>query len=268
MDASRQALGAARRIVSRVADTSWEGVAGWYDDLLKGADTYQEKVILPNLLRLIPPTGGKRVIDIACGQGFFSRAYAAGGAEVLGVDLSPELIKLARAHESRGLHFAVSSASAIKAGAGAFDAALLILALQNIKEMPETLAEAARILKPGGALAIVLNHPAFRIPSASSWGWDEATNVQYRRMDRYGTAFSIKIDMAPGAKAGVKKAYTTSFHRPLQDYVKALTKVGFSIAGLEEWISHRHSGPGPRAAAEDAARKEFPLFLAIVARKG
>ncbi len=247
--------------------TSWEPVAQWYDEMLAGSDTYQAKVILPNLLRILPPAG-KRIIDIACGQGFFSHAYASAGASVLGVDISPELVKRARERGVGGARFEVAPASNLKPVPGnSFDGAMIVLALQNIKEMPETLREASRILVAGGTLVLVLNHPCFRIPKASAWGYDETAKMQYRRVERYGTSFSADIDMAPGARGKKPTARTVSFHRPLQEYVKVLAGAGFAVVGLEEWISHRRSEPGPRAKAEDAARKEFPLFLTIVARK-
>src|SRR3989344_5462961 len=87
--------------------TSWEPVAEWYGKLLAGEDPYQAKVILSNLLRLLPPQG-KRVIDIACGQGFFSKYFADQGAEVLGVDISSELISIARQNASPRLRFEVA----------------------------------------------------------------------------------------------------------------------------------------------------------------
>ena len=71
--------------------------------------------------------------------------------------------------------------------------------------------------------------------------------------------------MTPGKQGG--KEFTVSFHRSLQDYAKALRAGGFAIIRIEEWISHRESQPGPRAVAENAARKEFPLFLAFEAIK-
>lgn len=258
--------------VKSVNQTSWEPVAGWYDEMLAGNDTYQAKVILPNLLRLVPPKG-KRIIDIACGQGFFSLAFAENGANVLGIDISKELIELARKHAPANLRFEVSSADKIvSAEDNNFDAALIVLALQNIKEMNGTLSEASRVLKNDGTLALVLNHPCFRIPKESAWGYDENKKVQYRRIDKYGRPFAVEIDMTPGVNQGVNqgasaKIYTKSFHRPLQDYFKALSASGFRVSGLEEWISHKQSSPGPRASAEDSARKEFPMFLAIVARK-
>ncbi len=247
--------------------TSWGPVASWYDEMLGGNDTYQLKVILPNLLRLLPPRG-MRIIDIACGQGFFSKMYADAGATVLGTDISPELIAYAKKYEGKNLRFSVAPAEALTpAVSGSFDGALIVLALQNIKEMSQSLKEASRVLVNGGALVIVLNHPCFRILKASAWGYDEMEGIQYRRIDAYGTPFSIKVDMTPGKKAGNAKIHTVSFHRPLQEYFKALSGAGFSVVGLEEWISHKQSERGPRAKAEDTARKEFPMFLTIVARK-
>ena len=73
-------------------DTSWGNVADWYDEVVKGDDSYQKKVILPNILRLVTPRKGLRVLDLACGQGFFSHEMAKAGAEVVGVDISKELI--------------------------------------------------------------------------------------------------------------------------------------------------------------------------------
>jgi hypothetical protein len=53
----------------------------------------------------------------------------------------------------------------------------------------------------------------------------------------------------------------------LQFYFKALRKAGFLVSRLEEWNSQKKSQPGPRADAENRARKEFPLFLALEAVK-
>jgi hypothetical protein len=52
----------------------------------------------------------------------------------------------------------------------------------------------------------------------------------------------------------------------LEKYVQALTGAGLVIDGLEEWISNKESRPGKRAKAENRARREIPLFLAIRAR--
>ncbi|MEK7110640.1 MAG: SAM-dependent methyltransferase, partial [Patescibacteria group bacterium] len=115
-----------------------------------------------------------------------------------------------------------------------------------------------------GRLILVMNHPAFRIPGETSWGWDEAAEQQYRRVDGYLSEARAKIEMHPGKKNG---EHTISFHRPLQVYAKALVKSGFAITRIEEWISPKTSSPGPRAKEEDRIRKEIPMFLCLEAKK-
>lgn len=261
--------GGARVAHARVAkphSSSWGHVAEWYNDVLEtGNDTYQQQVILPNLLRILEPLSGKKVVDIGCGQGFFSRALAQRGAEVMGCDIAPELIDFARAAHTPHTRFEVAPADDLTPiSSGMYDSAICTLALQNIKNVNGAIAEAARVLTDGGTFIIVLNHPAFRIPKSSSWLWDEHAHVQARRIDRYMSEQEIPIDMHPGSR---NTRSTISYHRPLQVYVKTLVKHGFVITGVEEWISHKHSQPGPRAAAEDTARKEFPMFMMLSARK-
>jgi ubiquinone/menaquinone biosynthesis C-methylase UbiE len=246
-------------------DTSWDKVASWYDGLLAGDGTYQKDLILPNLLRLMHIRRGDAVLDLACGQGFFAREFYKLGARVTGADVSRKLIDIARQNSPKDIAFHVAPASELAFLKDAsMDKIAIVLALQNIEEVADGLRECFRVLGKGGELYIVLNHPAFRIPKASSWGWDEAAGMQYRRVDAYLSEAKIEIQMHPGDKPG---EHTISFHRPLQYYFKALNKAGFAVSLLEEWNSNRKSEPGPRAKAEDKARKEIPLFLCLVATK-
>ncbi|MDO8504844.1 MAG: class I SAM-dependent methyltransferase [Candidatus Liptonbacteria bacterium] len=275
--------------MQKQSKTSWGGVADWYEKLLSGEGTYQKQVILPNLLRLMDIKPGDNVLDLACGPGFFSKEFIAKGAKVLGVDISEELIKVARESVPGG-EFKVSSAEFLPfIKNSSMDKAVIVLALQNIEKANLVLAECARVLKPGGTLHLVLNHPAFRNPKVTSWGWDLSTGstsspqagfpreysgqagqvkkdggVQYRRVDEYLSESKTKIQMHPG---DAPEVHTISFHRPLQYYFKLLGKAGFAVTRLEEWNSNRKSEPGPRAKAEDVARKEIPLFLYIEAIK-
>jgi hypothetical protein len=74
--------------------------------------------------------------------------------------------------------------------------------------------------------------------------------------------------MNPAQAAEGKPAVTTvTWHRPIEVYVQAFASAGLLIDALEEWPSHRVSEPGPRAAEEDRARREIPMFLALRARK-
>jgi ubiquinone/menaquinone biosynthesis C-methylase UbiE len=240
-------------------DTSWGNVAGWYDDLLStDSDSYQSQVILPNLLRLMEPLKGQAVLDLACGSGFFSEKFAAQGAHVIGVDISKELIALAK-KKYPSIDFIISSAddlSHIKDHS--IDKISIVLAIQNIEHVKNMLLECARVLTPSGRIFIVMNHPVFRNPKETHWGFDEENKKQYRRIDSYLTESKKIIEMHPGKK---HKAETVSFHRPLQYYAKLLTNAGFVISRLEEWISHKKSEPGPRQMEENRTRKEIPLFL-------
>ncbi len=249
--------------------TSWGEVADWYNDLLENSeDSYQKNVITPNLIRLVDPKPDMTVLDLACGQGYFSFAFAQTGAKVIGCDISKELIDFAKSkaikEKNGNVEFYVTSSDKL-----AFiqdktvDLITIVLAIQNIENIVGTFAECSRVLKPDGKLFVVLNHPSFRIPQQSSWEWDEKNAKQYRRIDSYMSEQRIEIDMTPGEKEQSKKRTTISFHRPLQQYVKALAKAGFSIKRLEEWISHKKSQDGPRSAEEDRTRKEIPMFMCL-----
>ena len=248
--------------------TSWGKVSEWYHELLSSGDTYQEKVILPNLLRVADFKKGERVLDVACGEGYFTRALAKTGAHMTGADISPELISVAKKFSPQINFFTAHIERLFFAKDNSFDAAVCVLGLQNIEHMKEGIKEISRVLKPRGRFVVVLNHPCFRIPKRSSWDFDEQKGIQYRRIDGYLSESRETIDMQPGRTAsGKKSSVTYSFHRPLQVYAKAFFAAGFSLTKFEEWNSHKKSERGPRAKAEDRARKEFPLFSCVVAEK-
>ncbi len=245
--------------------TSWGGVAHWYDKLLQSDDTYQARVILPNILRAMAVKKNERVLDLGCGQGFFSRAFFEEGAVVTGVDLSKELIAIAKKDSPKEVQFLASSADDLsRFPDGSFDKVAVILAVQNMEAPHKVFKECMRVLKKEGLLYIVINHPAFRVPKDSDWGYDEEKKVQYRRVDKYLSESKVVIEMNPCKKLG---ATTVSFHRPLQYFFKTLANSGFVVARLEEWISHKESENGPRKTAEDQARKEIPIFMMIEAVK-
>ncbi len=250
-------------------NTSWGKVAGWYNKLLEeGEDTYQEKLIKPNLLRILNLKSGEEILDVGCGQGYFARELGKAGSKVIGVDLGNELIKIAKELAGKNEKYLVMSAENLTGLADKrFDVVICILALQNIKNLQAAVLEMARVLKPGGRMVIVMNHPAFRVPTASSWGFDEQNKVQYRRVDAYMSEISQAVDMTQGVKDIKKKTFTWSFHHPLQVYFKTFAKAGLCTVRLEEWTSHKVSDKGGRKAAEDKARKEIPLFMCLELKK-
>lgn len=245
--------------------TGWGSVAGEYKDSFLSDGSYHSEVILPNLLRVAAPERGKKMLEVGCGDGYFVHAFAAAGAEAEGSDVAAAMIAAAKEKYPSARFYTASADNLSFAKSGLYDAVVCVLALQNIENLNGALSEASRVLKVGGEFIAVLNHPAFRIPKRSSWGFDEEKDIQFRRLDGYLSEHAEEIDMDPGKKEG--KRTTVSFHRPLQVYFKALAKNGFGVIGFEEWISNRQSQPGPRQKAEDQSRKEFPLFLMLKAKK-
>ena len=246
----------------------WQNVARWYSQDLEGPDTFQEQVVFPGVIRRLAPRAGAESRALACGDGSFDVLLTAAKARVVGFDAAPALIERARRRSLPGAEFLVGDArhfpDALRARR--FDGAVCVLAIQNIKEMEAVFREAAAALRPGAPFVLVLNHPAFRVPRQSEWGWDEVKKTEYRRLDRYLTPLDIPILMNPGRRGG-RPVTTMSYHRPLGGYFAALAAAGFAVDALEEWASHHESRPGKRAKAENRARAEFPLFLALRARR-
>ncbi len=272
--------GAREDHVPEPSNLGWDQVAGWYDDLItSGSSDHHERTVIPGVERLLDLQPRERVLDIACGQGVLldqlSRSPDHG--ELVGVDASPALIEAGvrvLGDEARLIVGDARRLPEVLAGHGLapFDAAACVLALMNIDDLGGVCRGIAAALRPGGRFVAVILHPAFRAPQTTAWGWttDGRTGaaVQFRRVDRYMTERASDIVMNPGkAAAGQAPVTTTTHHRPIGTYVSALGAAGLPVDTIEEWVSGRSSEPGPRAEAENIARAEIPMFLALRARK-
>ncbi|MBT5551156.1 MAG: class I SAM-dependent methyltransferase [Nitrospina sp.] len=245
--------------------TLWDQASRWYDSLVGGQGTdFQKDIIMPGVFRLLEVTKKDRVLDLACGQGVFSRFLSKKGIHVEGLDSSSELLKHARARSGPSIRYHVGDAGDAKNfKENLFDGIACLMAIQNIEKMDLLLKSAARWLKPGKCFVVVMTHPCFRIPRQSHWGWDDEKKLEYRRVDHYQTEMAVPILTPPFADP---ESFTLTYHRPMQSYVSALVQAGFCVDAMEEWISNKNSLPGKRSKAENRARKEIPLFLALRAR--
>ncbi|RDS86212.1 class I SAM-dependent methyltransferase [Dyella psychrodurans] len=97
-------------------------------------------------VKLLDPQAGERVLDIGCGDGYLTKKIAAGGAQLVGIDYSPELASAARA---RGLEVHVLSAEVMEFD-NEFDAAFSNAALHWMLNAKALVAGVERALKPGG----------------------------------------------------------------------------------------------------------------------
>lgn len=246
-------------------DTSWDSQANWYNRLVgDDGSSYHKEVILPKTLKLLQPVKNKRILDLGCGQGVFSRWLAKTGAKPVGVDLSNQLIQLAKSYEKHNqlaIDYYVADACNLppKLKQGQFDSAVSVLSLGNMESFQQFFIEAKAATKAKSNLVIVVMHPCFRIPRQSHWQFDEDKKLQYRRVDRYLSSLSIPIITHPGKD---KADYTTMFHRPISAVIQAASNAGWLLKSFDEWTSNRIS-KGAKAKSENRARQEFPLFAAF-----
>jgi ubiquinone/menaquinone biosynthesis C-methylase UbiE len=257
-------MSARRRQRGLVASTSWDRVAAWYDGWV-GAEgsKHHRQLAIPHLLRLLDPRPGERVLDVGCGQGVLAPAITSAHATYVGVDASPRLLATARKRHSAEGVFVLADAAKLGAASdlpsGCFDAVAFLLSIQDMDPLDEVLRAAAQVLRPGGRLVLLMTHPCFRVPRQSGWGWDQARRLRYRRVDRYLGTIAVPMKSLKGRN----RTPTSSFHRPLEAYFNGLSKAGLLVERVDEI-----PGLAPRGTeADERARQEIPLFMAIRARK-
>ncbi|KUL34374.1 ToxA protein [Streptomyces sp. NRRL F-4489] len=135
---------------------------------------------VPSVLELVGDVRGKSVLDVACGTGFYSREFKRrGAADVLGVDISGEMIAAAQGIEQReplGVRYEVGDVAELRAGKRQFDVAVGVQCLnyaQDIAEMERMCRNIHRSLVPGGEFCLFVQKPDYRFDceSLESYGF-------------------------------------------------------------------------------------------------
>ena len=240
--------------------TAWENST--YGDLVgEKGHFYHQSIILPQLLKIFKLKKITSLLDVGCGNGVLAR-HLPKNVHYIGIDNSKQLILSAQKSSPDRKFYLADGTQKLPIEKKDFDAASFVLSLQNMENGSDAIFQVSQHLKTQGALILILNHPCFRIPRQSEWGYDETRKIQYRRLNLYMSDLKIPILMNPGKK---NSTTTYSFHHPLHTIFKWLSDNHFLIETVDEWCSDKKS-EGAKAKAEDRARKEFPLFLSISAR--
>ena len=114
----------------------------------------------------LPP--GALVLDLACGTGDLSRLGARCAYRMVGADLSAGML----AANDRAAPVVQADGCRLPFAAGTFDGLLCGYALRNFSDLPGTLAEAARVVRPGGRLAVLeVDAPSSRVMRAGYDVW-------------------------------------------------------------------------------------------------
>ncbi len=224
----------------------WDANAeAWDSRMNDGGNSWQVTLIQPTVSEMLDIQPGQRVLDIACGNGIFSRHLASLGANVVASDFSPRLIELAQQRTPPGssIRYLVADATSelelLALGeAASFDAAACNNAIMDMPEIAPLFRAVSRLLKPGGRFVFSVMHPVFN-------GAHIAKVIELADYEAEPTyAIKVACYLNPGLTTGLAIRSQPQpqyyWHRPLHTLLNAAFAVGLVLDRLEE-----PPAPGP-----------------------
>jgi SAM-dependent methyltransferase len=207
----------------------YDGLADWYDTEFLGA-LHDET--LRSAVRLLSPGRG-RLLDLGCGTGAQTVAFRDAGWEVVGVDISEDMLRRAR---DRGLEVVQSDVAELPFEDAAFDAVISLWTHTDVDDFRAAIKEATRVLRPGGALLYLGMHPCFVGPHARRFpDLDDIPELH----DGYLVEGGYGAD-APGVgPIGVRSKVGAS-HLPLARFLHVFLDAGLKLERVEELAGARY----------------------------
>jgi SAM-dependent methyltransferase len=141
----------------------WGELATWWRHELQDDPAYEADVT-PLTLQLLEAQAGERILDVGCGEGRLMAILANSGASPFGMDLSQDLLRSARMF---GPVVRLTLPRLAALDSDTFDAALVSLVLEHLEDEKTFFAELGRVVRVGGRLALVVNHPIFTAPESA-----------------------------------------------------------------------------------------------------
>jgi ubiquinone/menaquinone biosynthesis C-methylase UbiE len=211
----------------------------------------------PALRALLPDLRGAKVLDLGCGFGWFCRwAATHGAAQVTGMDVSEKMLARARAEGGAPvITYVKADLEGLSLPEASFDLVYSSLALHYVEKLDALMGEVHRSLKPGGALAVSVEHPMMTAPAHAVWSADPDGRTTW--------PVSCYLEEGPRQTDWLTKGVMKQ-HRTMATYLNMLPRLGFDITRVEEW------GPSPEQVAahpDFAPERERPPFLLLAARK-
>lgn len=121
---------------------------------------------IENVLTLLPPVEGKRLVDLGCGMGTFTLEAASRGAEAVGIDFTAAAVReaerIAREHRVPGASFVQGDAAVLPLPDASVDVMVAADFTEHLDDetLRRILSEAGRVLAPGGALVLYTPSPS------------------------------------------------------------------------------------------------------------
>lgn len=214
----------------------------WTTIARAGFDIYRDYLNTPAFFGMLPSVEGLQGIDIGCGEGYNTRLLSERGAVMTAIDISKVFIEKAKEAEAQhllGIHYKVASAVELPFAENQFDFATSFMCLMDIPELEQALAEAYRVIKPGGFFQFSITHPCFDTP------------VRKNKKDLQGRTYAIEVGnyfkpihglveewIFGAAPAHLKSAFpkfqTPKFSRTLSQWANALIQCGFVLEQFNE----------------------------------
>jgi len=200
----------------------YDGIADWYDREFRSsplADVPRETV-----LRMLGEGPG-RLLDIGCGTGMYTAAMSQHGWTVTGIDVSEDMLRLAR---ERGLEVVHADAAALPFDDESFDAVISMWTHTDVDDFAPVVREIARVLRRDGPFVYLGAHPCFVGPHSRfvSAKGVPVLHAGYRQTERYTDA--------PGITRDGLRAKVGATHLPLGLFLQTFFDAGFSLEHFEE----------------------------------
>jgi ubiquinone/menaquinone biosynthesis C-methylase UbiE len=237
-----------------------------------GYDVYRDHLNTPAFFAMLPNVRGLSALDIGCGEGHNTRLLADRGARVTGIDIAERFIHYAmeaEAGEPRGIDYRVASAVDLPFADASFDLATAFMSLMDIPATERVLAEAFRVVKPGGFLQFSISHPCFATPHRRNLRNEQGITYAIEVGD-YFRAIDGEIEewifgAAPAElRSGLRRFTTPRFTRPLGQWLNLVIDSGFVIERVEE---PRPSDEAVRARPSLQDAQVVSYFLHVRARR-
>jgi SAM-dependent methyltransferase len=204
----------------------YDAIADWYErEFATGPLAAEPRA---PALRLLGPASGS-LLDVGCGGGAHTAAFADAGWDVTGVDVSAEQLRYAAA---RGVRTVRADAAALPFEDASFDAAVSVWLHTDADDFAAVVREVARVLRPESPFVYVGGHPCFIGPHSRFAVGAPAPVLQpgYRKTGRY--------DEGPFPPTGLR-AKVGAVHLPLDDFMRAFLTPGFRLEHVEEPVADR-----------------------------
>ncbi|HET6252338.1 MAG TPA: class I SAM-dependent methyltransferase [Tepidisphaeraceae bacterium] len=223
------------------ARQTWERIAGWWDAVIGEGNEFQRELIMPATDRLLAIQTGDAVLDIACGNGNYSRRLGRAGAKVVAFDGAATFIDRAKTRtqiadgEVQYLLLDATDKSALDAlGLHRFDAAVCSMAMMDLPVITPLLRSLRRLLKPGGRFVFSVPHPCFN--SAKLRMTAEMVEVDGKLKQIFGVHITEYLRPTAELSTGIinQPEPHPLFHRPLHLLLGECFAAGFVMDGLEE----------------------------------